>query len=129
MPSHILAHTLYLQEFHDRPGNNYVSQAEVDELYGRWGGIPRYVLEKANIKSDQDELDAAISKCETAHISTYTGSEGAPEHISHKLLHMIVQRDPPPLKDGTPDPLVMNRYSKYQIDVASEYVAKRLTGE
>jgi len=114
------------KEFHDSPGIRYVPQVRADKLYNKWGGIPRYVLDKANIKADQDELEAAISKCTTYDIMTYTGAEGAPEHISHKLLHMIVQRDPPSKEDGTPLEII-DRYSKYQIDVASEYVAKRLT--
>ena len=104
-----------------------MSQARVDALFEKWGGIPRYVLEKANIKSDQDDLDISISKCTTKDIMTYTGSEGAPEHISHKLLHMIVQRDPPEMEDHTTPPLI-DRYSKFEIDVASDYVAKKLTG-
>lgn len=114
------------KEFYNNPGNRYVSQENVDTLFKKWGGIPRYVLEKANIQSDQDELEIAISKCTTYDVMTYTGSEGAPEHISHKLLHMVVQRDPPEREDGIP-PQLTDRYSKFQIDVASEYVARRLT--
>ena len=104
-----------------------MSQVQVDALFEKWGGIPRYVLEKANIKADQDDLNIAMSKCTNYDVMTYTGSEGAPEHISHKLLHMIVQRDPPDLEDHSP-PAVMDRYSKFEIDVASDYFAKKLTG-
>lgn len=114
---------LFLQEFY----NNTVTQELTDELYRKWGGIPRYVLEKANKVTDQNELEVAISKCTTHDIMTYTGSEGAPEHISHKLLHMIVERDPSPHADGRPRPLT-DRYSTFHIDVASDYVTKRLTG-
>ncbi len=58
---------------------------------------------------------------------TYTGSKDAPEHISHKILHMIVERDPLPRADGQPQPLT-DRYSTFHIDVISNYVAKRLIG-
>ncbi len=68
-----------------------------------------------------------ISKCTTNDIMTYTSSKGVLEHISHKLLHMIVERDPPPRANGQPRPLT-DRYSTFHIDVASNYVAKRLTG-
>lgn len=100
-----------------------MSQDQVNDLFTRWGGIPRFVLEKANIKSAQTDLEVAISKCTTKDIITYTGSEGAPEHVSHKLLHMMVQRDPP-----QPSTKQNERYSKYKIDVASDYVATQLIG-
>jgi hypothetical protein len=112
---------LLLQKFY----NNTVSQEQVNELYKKWGGIPRYVLEKANRRDDQNELDVAISQCTTHDIMTYAGSEATPEHIS-KLLHMIVERDPP--IEGDEEPQVIDRYSTYHIDVASDYVTKRLTG-
>jgi len=111
------------QEFYDKTGPNHVSQAREDELYRKWGGIPRYVLEKANNTEDQDDLVVAINKCTTSDIMTYTGAEETPAHIAHKLLHMIVQRDAP----GTGKSI--NRFSKYQTGVASEYVARALTGE
>jgi hypothetical protein len=95
-------------------------------LTEKWGCIPRYVLEKAMREDDQNELAVAIDKCTTHDIMTYTGSEGVPEHISHKLLHMIIERDPPPRAEGEPQPT--DRYSTFHIDVASDYVAKRLTG-
>ena len=104
-----------------------MSQARVDALFEKWGGSPRYVIEKANSQDDQDDLDIAISKCTTNDVMTYTGSEGAPEHISHKLLHMLVRRDPPEKEDQSP-PRLIDRYSKFEIDVASDYVAKKLTG-
>lgn len=116
-----------MQEFYNSPGVNYVSQAQGDSLFEKWGGIPRYVLEKANSERAQTDLDVAISKCTTHDIMTYTGAEGAPEHISHKLLHMIVQRDPPE-KEGHTTSQLIDMYSKYEIGIASDYVAKKLTG-
>ena len=92
-----------------------MSENQVNNLFTKWGGIPRYVLEKANSERAQVDLDAAISKCTTKDIITYTGSEAAPNHISHKLIHMIVQRDPP--QSSTEQ---SKRYSMYKIDVASD---------
>ena len=59
-------------------------------------------------------------------IMTYTGSEAAPDHISHKLLHMIVQRYPPALSNEQHRPV--DRYSTYSVDAATEYVAQKLAG-
>ena len=117
---------VFSQEFYNISGNNYVSQAQVDAHFEKWGGIPRYVLEKANSERAQTDLDVALSKCTTKDIMTYTGAEGAPEHISHKLLHMIVQQDAPQKEHATSR--LIDMYSKYEIDVASDYVAKKLTG-
>jgi Zn-dependent peptidase ImmA (M78 family) len=82
-----------------------------------------YVLEKANNNDDQNELKVAIQKCTTHDIMTYIGSEAAPEHISHELLHMIVQRYP-----LTEQHKAVDRYSTYFIDAAMEYVAQKLAG-
>ncbi len=103
-----------------------VTQDKLDELYVKWGGIVRYVLEKANNPTDQNELEVAIQKCMTTDIMTYAGSEAAPEHISHKLLHMIVHRYPPTLSNEQHRPVY--HYSTYHVDAATEYVAQKLAG-
>lgn len=105
---------------------NTVTQEKLNELYAKWGGIVRYVLQKATNDTDQNELEVAIKKCTTRDIMTYTGAEAAPEHISHKLLHMIVERYPPtkPIEQRK----AVDRYSTYFIDAATEYVAQKLAG-
>lgn len=101
-------------------------QNTVDSLYDKWGGIPRYVLEKYDDWAAQKDLENAIIKCTRLGIITYTGYEGEDEHMSY-LLHIIVQIEPP-VREGTA-PLATDRYCIYHIDVASEYVANRLTGK
>ena len=98
-----------------------VTQDKLDELYVKWGGIVRYVLEKANNPTDQNELEVAIQKCTMTDIMPYAESD-----ISHKLLHMIVQRYPPVLSNEQHRPV--DRYSTYHIDAATEYVAQKLAG-
>jgi len=100
-----------------------VSQARVDELYGKWGGIPRYVLEKANNIKDQDGLEVAIKNCSISDVTTYTGSEKIPDHVCNKLLHVTTVQE----LGGQVPPRQL--YSKCQIVVASEYVANALTGK
>ena len=103
-----------------------VTQDKLDELYVKWGEIVHYVLEKANNPTDQNKLEVAIQMCTMIHIMTFAGSEAAPNHISHKLLHMIVQRYPPALSNEQRRPV--DHYSTYHIDAATEYVAQKLAG-
>eukprot|EP00026_Physarum_polycephalum_P004352 Phypoly_transcript_04370.p1 GENE.Phypoly_transcript_04370~~Phypoly_transcript_04370.p1 ORF type:complete len:622 (+),score=82.74 Phypoly_transcript_04370:133-1998(+) len=106
------------QEFY----HDTVTQDKLNELHQRWGGIYRYVLEKANNEDNQRELDGAISKCTTQDILKYAGAEASMEHISHKLLHLIVEDE-----DMVGEMQLTSRYSTIHIDVASKYVTKRLT--
>lgn len=58
----------------------------------RWGGIPRYVLEKLE-KADQDLLDADIGKTNLTKLIAAAGAPDSHQSASHKLLHMRVDSD------------------------------------
>jgi hypothetical protein len=117
-----------LQVFYNNPEQiNYVPKDSVVELFAKWGGIARYVLENANKHTEQYDLIAAIRKCTKTDIMTYSGAEAAPNSISHKLLHLIVKRDPPANKNHQPMPDIA-RYSTFHIDIASDFVADNLVG-
>jgi hypothetical protein len=49
-----------------------IEKKKVEELFLRWGGVPRFVLEQADEPSHQDLLDKAINKC-SMDIFKYVG--------------------------------------------------------
>jgi len=79
-------------------------------LFYHWGGVPRYVLEKAKDKSQQLLLDQTIAACDLTKISQSIGQVGAKEGTSHRILHIIPADD----------------YVRTQIHFASEYVANQV---
>ena len=54
------------------------------ELYGKWGGRPRYVLEKAKEKSSQMELEAMIGSCIPGDVLKSTGEHRGEEMASDR---------------------------------------------
>ena len=66
------------------------TQAAVQEAFSRWGGIPRFVLEKMSDKAAQLELQKAIAS--TGNLDSILRSVGqidtAPE-ASHRVLHIV----------------------------------------
>ncbi|PKB99367.1 hypothetical protein RhiirA5_462037, partial [Rhizophagus irregularis] len=65
----------------------HLSENEVRELYIKWGGIPRNILEGARAKGIQKQLDGAINTCNES-IFRYIGGDVAKDDISHKLIHI-----------------------------------------
>jgi hypothetical protein len=73
-----------------------VSEERVAELYGKWGGVPRVALEKANDISYQvNVMDGAFSQagCSLSDILATVGELSAPNQHSNKLLHYVVEDD------------------------------------
>ncbi|GAQ93210.1 hypothetical protein KFL_013610015, partial [Klebsormidium nitens] len=60
--------------------------------YDRWGGIPRFVLEKVDSDA-QALLEKAISTTPLKVLVDSVGSQAAPNEASHKLLHLRVRGD------------------------------------
>jgi hypothetical protein len=66
--------------------------AEVVAAYERWGGVPRFVLEKLRDKAAQGELDAAIATADLGVVDRCTGEVDSAPETSHRLLHILTQR-------------------------------------
>src|SRR6185369_3117412 len=62
-------------------------RSKVKELFLKWGGIPRFVLEKANDPVQQRKLEDAIVRCGES-IFRYLGKSEIPDDMSHKLFHI-----------------------------------------
>ncbi|GBC18883.2 hypothetical protein GLOIN_2v1453101 [Rhizophagus irregularis DAOM 181602=DAOM 197198] len=99
---------------------NDLDKKQVMDLYLKWGGIPRFILENANDKTEQKKLDNAISIC-TEDIIKYIGEGDTQEDTSHKLVHIVTN----PLEDRTEYPL----YSEKIIKFASRYVGEKVTSK
>ncbi len=67
-----------------------LSQAKVQQLYDKWGGIPRYVLEKANVPAIQDSFARAIADAKLDNLIHSIGETNSDDDVSHKLVHMVV---------------------------------------
>lgn len=130
-----------------------MTEDKARNLYQRWGGIVRFVLAKAHDEYTQRLLTEAANKCETKDIMSYHGTESAPDHISHKLMHLIIdevwlsiflftcsynchktaekQETSTSTTSTTAPTAKINtaRYQTYRIEVASDYVAQLLAGK
>ncbi|CAG8439628.1 4521_t:CDS:2 [Funneliformis caledonium] len=60
---------------------------KVDKLFSMWGGIPRFVLEKADDYVQQQKLINAVEICGEKIFDYIGGHEAGPE-ISHILIHL-----------------------------------------
>ena len=64
------------------------SVAAVQNAFNRWGGIPRYVLEKLNDAGAQQLLDEAIDSANPGAIELAFGAVDAATDASHRLVHI-----------------------------------------
>ena len=63
--------------------------AAVAEAYSRWGGIPRFVLEKLGDVSAQSELEDAIAACDLRTLMSSVGAIDSAPDASHRILHIL----------------------------------------
>jgi len=100
-----------VQEIESCRARCYSGQAvdKVLERFQRWGGIPRFVLEKFDTDS-QNELDEAIARTNVKQLKRFVGRIDGPDELSHKIIHI----------DVAPD------FSKQGIIFASCYVEQKI---
>ncbi|GES82570.1 crinkler (CRN) family protein, putative [Rhizophagus clarus] len=111
------------------------------DLFSKWGGIPRCVLEKANERVYQNKLKDAINSCKE-DIFDYIGESSVERTLfSHMVVHIHVNL---PLKDDNEvDKDELSQYSEARLQLdrngltpytetilrfASNYVQERVTG-
>eukprot|EP00891_Asterochloris_glomerata_P005125 jgi/Astpho2/5125/Aster-06336 len=66
--------------------------ADVRSRFDRWGGIPRFVLEKLSVPN-QSLLEQAIASATLPSIIDSVGRAFAHPEISHRILHLHVEAD------------------------------------
>ena len=66
--------------------------AEVRDAFERWGGIPRFVLEKLRDEAAQQSLQEALDTAEVGIIRKSIGQIDAAQEASHRILHIQTQQ-------------------------------------
>ena len=84
------------------------SRAAVRDAFDRWGGVPRFVLDKLNDVPAQAELRAALLPAHLDEIPGAWGDLSAASDACHVILHAAA---PPP------------RYLRGAVDFGSEHIA------
>lgn len=72
---------------------DHLLPAEVKSLYGKWGGIPRYILENADKAFQQSKLDSAITAVDLDLLVKAIGNPEVSDAATHRLLHLNVADD------------------------------------
>lgn len=113
----------------------------VRELYIKWGGIPRYVLENALNLEIQVQLQEAIDTC-SEKIFKYIGGAESKKDVSHKLVHIwtnipdedivskaddLTERDEDEAEVDVPTESKRKPYTKKMILFASDFVGSQVT--
>ena len=65
----------------------HLTAKEVQDLYYKWGGVPRFVLLHAHNCTMQMQLDMAISEVKKS-ITNFVGENSSGNNVSHKLVHI-----------------------------------------
>jgi hypothetical protein len=66
--------------------------ADVSAAFERWGGVPRFVLEKLRDEAAQLSLQDAIDTAKLGVIQSSVGQVDSAPEASHRLLHILTQR-------------------------------------
>ena len=105
--------------------NDKVALELAKYLFSKWGGIPRYVLEKANDRTQQSKLNDAIKSCEE-NIFDFTGERCIEiSKFSHMIVHIDVNL--PDENDNKLDQNGKPPYTEVILRFASNYVLEKVT--
>jgi hypothetical protein len=93
----------------------------VEDLYSKWGGIARQVLEQAKDQGNLPLLEKAISSCDMDACIRSVGEISNKDDASHRIVHIIVED-----RIG-PDGAEVDPFIHTHIEFASAYVADQVT--
>lgn len=71
----------------------FVPETKVDELFNRWGGIARFVLQYALDDFQQRELASAIATKKLLEVVESHDDANVPATVSSKLIHLVATED------------------------------------
>jgi hypothetical protein len=95
----------------------------VSNLFDKWGGIPRYVLNNATNPIALDLLEFAIATADASKVLYSIGEISGPDDVSHCLIHMSVGMWYNILKIDVQGENFQTTFCMF----ASNYVAERIT--
>jgi hypothetical protein len=117
-----------LQELNTCNGAIYnLDTSDVKQLFLKWGGIPRFVLEKANDPVQQGMLEDAFARCDE-RIFSYVGESEIRDDMSHKLFHICT--NVPIRGNGSGEVESAEEkpyYTRKSIAFGSDYIGGRVT--
>jgi len=90
--------------------NLKVAEAQVEELFNKWGGVARFVLQYANDLTTQAQLAKAIDMSRIRSIKETIDALKQSKDVSHKVVHFIPK----------------DNYRDYTTAFASEYVGDKI---
>ncbi|PKC69765.1 hypothetical protein RhiirA1_503530, partial [Rhizophagus irregularis] len=99
-----------------------VSNKKARDCFRKWGGIPRFVLERANYKTHQDKLNSAIKRSKM-DIFDYIGESIGDDNVSHMLVHIHVNL---PAEDDTVLKFASNKVMKLVTQKLESRIRQRL---
>eukprot|EP01132_Coremiostelium_polycephalum_P008570 gene8570-10543_t len=70
-----------------------VTEQKMKELFSKWGGIPRFVLQYALDKTQQEQMEIALGSKNLKACLESIGEVEAPDKATHKLVHYVVGKD------------------------------------
>lgn len=68
------------------------TKEKVADAFSKWGGVPRFVLEKLNDPAAQRALESAVAATDLTKLTAAVGCIDAAGDLSHKLLHIVVEK-------------------------------------
>jgi hypothetical protein len=72
--------------------HSQMPSADVTQRFDKWGGSPRYVLQKLDLE-DQAALQQAIDSCSVKLVQDSLGNSSAHDEVSNRILHLRVKAD------------------------------------
>jgi len=90
--------------------NLKVTEVQVEELFKKWDGVARFVLQYANDPTTQAQLDKAIDMSRIRSIKETIDALKQSKDVSHKVVHFIPK----------------DNYRDYTTAFASEYIADKI---
>ncbi|CAG8500197.1 1494_t:CDS:2, partial [Ambispora leptoticha] len=105
---------------------SHLDDNKIEDLFSIWGGIPRFVLEKALDFSQQRRLEDAIDRSDE-RLFQFVGELDHDQDTSHKLIHIHTNL---PREEGEENEKGENApYIQKFIRFASEWVAEKVMGK
>ncbi|CAB5205970.1 unnamed protein product [Rhizophagus irregularis] len=101
-------------------------ELERDQKFGKWGGIPRYVLERANDVTHQAKLNEAIKGSKGDIFDDIGESCIERSKFSHMIVHINVNH---PVENDNKDENGKIPYTIVTIKFASDYVKEQVTDQ
>ncbi|CAG8827229.1 22650_t:CDS:1, partial [Cetraspora pellucida] len=98
----------------------HLEKEKVSKLFHKWGGIPRFVLEKANDQTQQDKLLDAIARCDEKIFTYIEESESGDHKLIHINTNVLIEENNIELKNSDP-------YTQKVLKFASDYIGERVT--